>query len=186
MNQAKPKARLELDPARIARIINAAVVVSTEVVNFHFNAVDRANLSEPIEPPNSPLFGFRGGNLTAEQRRSVIENWVLAKAFQELLRAVRHALEIAHVFTSLLGKSYTVRSDTSVVDFLRPFEAKAGDDRAEVKLFMRIEERKRSLALGEQIRFTLREFNEVAFACHFLGSQLALKMPKPDHEATKV
>jgi hypothetical protein len=58
-----------------------------------------------------------------------------------------------------------------------------GDDRTEVKLYMKIEERKRSLDLGERIRFTLREFNEVAFACHFLGNQLASKMPNPNHDS---
>jgi hypothetical protein len=102
-----------------------AVVVCTEVVNFHFKSIDGANLSEAARPLNAPLFGFRGSNLTAEQRRLLIENWVLAKAFQELLRAIRHALEIAHVFTSLLGKSHTVKSDTLVAEFLRPFEARA-------------------------------------------------------------
>jgi hypothetical protein len=54
-----------------------------------------------------------------------------------------------------------------------------GDDRGHVELFMKIEERKRYLVLGERIKFTLREFNEVAFACHFLGNQLASKMPNP-------
>jgi hypothetical protein len=125
MTATRPIARLELDPAKIRHVIDSAVVVTTEVVNFNFRSLESANALEADELSDPPLFTFQAGNLTDEQRRSAIENWVLAKAFQELLRAVRHALEIAHVFTSLLGKSHAVRSDTVVADFLRPFEAKA-------------------------------------------------------------
>ena len=54
-----------------------------------------------------------------------------------------------------------------------------GDDRAEVETFAKLEVRKRSVALGERITFNLQEFNEIAFACHFLGTQLATRLPRP-------
>ena len=78
-------------------------------------------------------------------------------------------------------KVFYVRSDAEV-EIEKGEVIEPGDDRTEVKLYMRIEERKRSLDLGERIKFTLREFNEVAFACHFLGDQLASKMPNPNRD----
>jgi hypothetical protein len=189
------------------------------------------------------------------------ENWMLAKAFQDLLRAVRHALEEAHVCVALLTKKHKISSSTTLAEFLQPFQSKAaslkfpdllgavnekldskldfaesyrslqlarncpeyrdgivskiethggdrfvlsvprmklfymregaemeivegdvvepGDDRSHVEILMKLEARQRSVALGERLTFTLAEFNEIAFACHFLGQQLSSKLPRP-------
>ena len=69
--------------------------------------------------------------------------------------------------------------DGEEIEIVRGQVIDAGDNNAEVAIMMKIETRKRSLALGERIIFTLAEFNEVAFACHFLGNQLSTKMPRP-------
>lgn len=58
----------------------------------------------------------------------------------------------------------------------------SGDDRTEVDVFMRIEGRTRSFAVGERLTFSLSAFNEIAFACHFLGQQLSSRLPKPKIE----
>jgi hypothetical protein len=256
--------QLRLDPGHLAAIIDSAVVSSCEVVNFHFNALAGANLDQPAHTPEARhtfTHTFKGPELNAAQRRAMHENWILAKAFQELLRAVRDALETAYVFVALLGKTHRVSSSATLVEFLAPFQKKAadlkfppllaavnerlepkldfaesygslqtvrnclehrggivskvdtdgqetfdfsvprvkifymrqgseveliagekvepGDDRAEVQIFMRLEVRKRSVSLGERITFTLPEFNEIAFACHFLGTQLATRLPRP-------
>jgi hypothetical protein len=248
---------LELDPTAIVRVIDTAVVASTEVVNFHF--LDKADLTQRVEA--DVRVRFRGPDLTPEQRRAMHENWLLARAIQELLRAVRHGLELAHVVTAVVNKKHSVKSDATIADFMKPFEAKAaslsfpelladvnirletkldfadsykslqaarnclehragivgkpetkgkdefeisvprmkifymrGDDEIEVaagqvvqpsegkdhaQILMKIEEKKRSLKLGERLAFTLSEFNEIAFACHHLGQQLVGKLPKP-------
>lgn len=51
-----------------------------------------------------------------------------------------------------------------------------GKDHAEI--LMKIEEKKRTLKLGERLAFTISEFNEIAFACHHLEQQLVSKLPK--------
>jgi hypothetical protein len=252
--------QLNLDPGLLATTIDSAVVSSCEVVNFHFNALAGANLDQSAHTPEARYI-FKGPELNAAQRRAMHESWILAKAFQELLRAVRDALEKAHVFVALLGKTHRVSSSATLAEFLAPFQKKAvdlkfpallaavnerldpkldfaesygslqtvrnclehrggivskfdtdgqetfdfsvprvkmfymrqgsevelsagervdpGDDRAEVEIFMRLEVRKRSVPLGERITFTLPEFNEIAFACHFLGTQLATRLPRP-------
>ena len=54
-----------------------------------------------------------------------------------------------------------------------------GDDRANVEVFTKLDVSQRFIALGERLTFTLAEFNEIAFACHFLGQQLSGKLPRP-------
>jgi hypothetical protein len=258
--RANPKLGLSLDPGQLAAIIDSAVVSSSEVVNFHFNALAGANLDQPAHTPEA-RYRFKGPELNAAQRRAMHESWILAKAFQELLRAVRNALEMAHVFVALLGKAREVSSNATLDEFLAPFEKRAadlrfpdllaavnerlnprldfaesyaslqavrnclehrggivskfdtrgretfdfsvprvkifykrqgsevelvageqvepGDDRAEVEIFTRLEARKRSVSIGERLTFTLPEFNEVAFACHFLGTQLGTRLLRP-------
>lgn len=254
---------IELDPNYLVRIIDAAVVTTTEVVNSHFEYLTKADLSKPIEPAYSEeiVFRFQGPNFDAEQRRTLNENWILAKAFQDLLRAVRHALEEAHAITSVLNKRYKVSSNSTLEDFLRPFRSKASskkfpdlleevnrqletaldfsdsylslqiarnclehrngvitkiethggdtfnfsiprmkvfylrnEEEIELKkgervepdkgkehadILMKIEQRALSVALGDRLAFKLSDFNEIAFACHHMGVQLAQKLPKP-------
>jgi hypothetical protein len=122
-----PKAELQLDSNRLAIIIDNAVVTSSEIVNFHFNALAVADLSKPSEPTEVIWYRFQGPELNAPERRAMHENWILAKAFQELLRAVRHALEEAHLYTSLLTKAHQARSNITLVEFLKPFQKKAQD-----------------------------------------------------------
>jgi hypothetical protein len=184
------------------------------------------------------------------------ENWILARAFQELLRAVRHALEEAHTSISLVAAVHRVKSSAALQAILEPFKKKsaalkfpvllAAVNRAfstnlvfsdaylslqtarnclehrngivgpketkgadtftlsvpRLKLFymrngaeielaagsvvegdegnsngvdilMKVEERARQIALGERIIFSLTDFNEIAFACFFMGQQLS-------------
>jgi hypothetical protein len=119
-----PKLHLELNPSSLAAIVGSAVFASVEVVNLHFNALSDENLSRPLEG-SGILYKFGGPELNLDQRRAVHESWILAKAFQELLRAVRHALEEAHVVTALLTKEHKIRSNDTLAGFLKPFQRKA-------------------------------------------------------------
>jgi predicted KAP-like P-loop ATPase len=259
MTKENPKLRLELNPNRLAEIIGSAVFASTQVVNLHFNALSEENLNRPIEG-SGVLYRFKGPELNLDQRRAMHENWILGKAFQELLRSVRHALEEAHVMTALLTREHKIRSNETLANSLRPFQAKAaglsfpklladvnklldpkldfsdsydslqvarnclehragivsnietkggaefilnvprvkifymrgpdeielaagervdaGDGRPEVEILMRFEARQRSIPIGGRITFSLIEFNEVSFACNFMGQQLATRLPK--------
>jgi hypothetical protein len=267
MPKENPKLHLELNPNRLAEIIGSAVFASTQVVNLHFNALSVEKFNEPIVG-SGVIFRFGGPELNLDQRRVMHESWILGKAFQELLRAARHALEEAHVMTALLTKEHKIRSNETLADFLRPFQGKAaalsfpellaavnklldpklefsdsykslqiarnclehragivsgietkghaefilnvprvkffylrgqdeievvagervdaGDGRPEVEILMRFEVRQRSIPLGERLTFTLTEFNEVAFACNFLGQQLASRLPKPKLNVSEI
>jgi hypothetical protein len=260
MTKENPKLRLELNPNRLAEIVGSAVFASTQVVNLHFNALSDENLNRPLEG-SGVLYNFKGPELSLDQRRAMHESWILGKAFQELLRAVRHALEEAHVVTALLTKEHKIRSSETLANFLRPFQRRAaglsfpelltdvnklldqkldfsdsykslqiarnclehragivgnietkgspefilnvprvkifyfrgqdeieigagervdaGDGRPDVEILMRFEVRKRPIPVGGRMTFTLLEFNEVAFACNFLGQQLASRLPRP-------
>ncbi|WNV08310.1 hypothetical protein [Tardiphaga sp. 709] len=260
MSDQKPKINLEINQNRMAQIIGAAVVQSTEVVGLHFEALKTFDLSQP-PPSDATFYRFNTPNLNADQRRQIHESWILAKAFQELLRAVRHALEEAHLLVALLTKAHTVRSSETLSVFLKPFQRKAAglpfwklmedvneclvpkldfadsykslqaarnclehragvitnvetkgassfelqtprmkvfylrgsteveivigeaidsqDDRSEVDVFAKLQTRSRSIPLGERLSFNLAEFNEVAFACNYLGQQLSARLPRP-------
>src|SRR5665213_3357205 len=101
MNEVpNPNVQLTAEPRFIAVIIDTAVVTSSEIVNFHFGALDGADLSKPAQA--EVMYRFGSPEMTAADRRAVHERWILAKAFQELLRAVRHGLENAYVCVELL------------------------------------------------------------------------------------
>jgi hypothetical protein len=87
---------LRIDPRRLASVINGAVFATIEVVNFHLRALESANLEAPAEAGNL-RFRINAPEITAVQRRAMHETWILARAFHELLRAVRHSLEEAYV-----------------------------------------------------------------------------------------
>src|SRR5258708_6708307 len=123
-SKENPKFHFEINPGRLAEIVGSAVFASTEVVNLHLNSLSDQNLSRSVEV-NGDFYKFKGPELSLDQRRAMHESWILAKAFQELLRAVRHALEEAHVVTALLTKEHKIRSNETLADFLRPFQGKA-------------------------------------------------------------
>lgn len=254
------KLELKLDPNRLLFIVESAVMATTEIVNFHFNALSKADLSTAAMRPET-IVKFPKLKLSAEQRRAMHENWILAKAIHELLRAVRNSLEEAHVFVKLLNKEHKIGSNATLAEFLGPFRSKAaglefpklleavnqeldpklnftgsykslqkarnclehrngviskkethgsdkfdltfpriklfylregeevevtkgctispGDDRESVEVFMKLDVRQRSFAVGERLTFTSEEFNEIAFACYFLGQQLSTRLPRP-------
>jgi hypothetical protein len=124
MTKKNPALHLELNPNSLSAIVGSAVFASVEVVNLHLSALSDENLRRPLEG-SGILYRFTGPELNADQRRAMHESWILAKAFQELLRAVRHALEEAHVVTALLTKEHKVRSNDTLASFLKPFQKRA-------------------------------------------------------------
>jgi hypothetical protein len=124
MSEQRPQVEIQLNPARLAHIINAAVIECNEIVNFHFNALATANLAEPALGAQG-RFRVNGPVLTADDRRKLHESWIIAKAFQELLRAIRYSVEEAHIFVTLLTKKHRLKSSTTLADFLAPIRRKA-------------------------------------------------------------
>jgi hypothetical protein len=262
---ARPVVHLTLDANAVAAPVHAAAVTCREVVDFFFDAMAKADLSK--QPPGIENLFFRfdvkGPNLTAENRRALYESWILAKAFQDLMRGVRGSLEQAFLFTELVARPRRqVRSDSTLNDITAPllktasdlkfpellnhvnsqlqtpldfaaayksmqrarncFEHRGGivgksdvgkgntmelsfprmkafyerrgeeveleagalvdaeDGQPDVMLMMRLDLRRRRFDLGSRISFTASDFDEIAFACYYFGSQLATRLPKLD------
>jgi hypothetical protein len=68
------------------------------------------------------------------------------------------------------GEEIEVRED-------EPVDAK--DGQKEVEILMRSDVRERTFKLGERIVLKAGDFDEIAFACYFFGSQLAARLPQP-------
>jgi hypothetical protein len=59
-----------------------------------------------------------------------------------------------------------------------PARVDAEDGEPEVALLMRLDVRLRSYKLGERLALSVVDFDEIAFACYYFGSQLATRLRK--------
>ena len=125
MDEGIRRLELELNPAHLASTIDNAVVISSEIVNFHFSALASADLTQPAKAADA-RYRFQTPAISAADRRAMQECWILAKAFQELLRAVRHSLEEAYVFVALLTGKHKIKSSATLSECQKPFKSKAG------------------------------------------------------------
>jgi hypothetical protein len=122
-----PPIEITLHPDGVAVPTQQAATICKEVVDFYFDALAKADLTK--KPPGRDTF-FRfeinGPNLSEGERRVVHENWILAKAFQDLVRGVRASLEEAFFFVELLAVGRMRAKSTSTLDELfAPFRARA-------------------------------------------------------------
>jgi len=124
MDEGIRRLELELNPAHLASIIDNAIVISSEIVNFHFSALASADLTQPAKAADA-RYRFQTPAISAADRRAMQECWILAKAFQELLRAVRHSLEEAYVFVALLTGKHKIKSSATLSECQKPFKSKA-------------------------------------------------------------
>ncbi|WP_315720155.1 MULTISPECIES: hypothetical protein [unclassified Bradyrhizobium] len=119
---------IQLNPDGVAAPARQAAMVCREVIDLYFQALDSTDLSKP--PPASTSNFFRFSSPAPEwstiERRAVHENWILPKAFQELMRGVRASLEEAYFFAQLasIGR-LQVRSSSTLGEILAPFREKA-------------------------------------------------------------
>jgi hypothetical protein len=88
---------IQLNPDGVAAPTHVAAITCREIIDFYFDALARADLSKKPSAPEGHFFRFdlKGPDLSAAERRAIHENWILAKAFQELMRGVRASLEEA-------------------------------------------------------------------------------------------
>jgi hypothetical protein len=115
---------LTLDANAVAARVHTAAIVCREVVDFYFDAMAKADLSKSPPGVESVYFRFdiKGPELSAADRRAMHESWILAKAFQDLMRGVRASLEQAFLFIEILsGQRHSVKSDSTLDDFMQPF-----------------------------------------------------------------
>jgi len=254
---------LVLDANAVAAPVHIAALTCLEIVDFYLSALANADLSKKPPAFKGSFFNFRmtGPEMSAKDRRTMHESWILAKAFHELLRGVRASLEQAFLFIDLVSTiPRTVKSESTLDDLTAPILKKASDknfpelldyvnkslqkpldflaayqslqnarnclehrggvvgkkdvdgaspvmelsiprmkvfyhrrgeevevqpgtrvnaeDGSEtVELMMRLDVRRHHYNLGDRLSFDLSDFNEIAFACYYFGSQLASRLP---------
>jgi hypothetical protein len=130
MTESRPTLHLALDANAVAAPVHAAAVVCREIIDFYFSAMASADLSKKPSSVEGGFFRFdvTGPELAAESRRALHESWILAKAFQDLMRGLRASLEQAYLFTELIfNPRRTIRSDSTLNDFVAPFLKEAAD-----------------------------------------------------------
>jgi hypothetical protein len=130
MSTNSPRIEIQLHPDGVAAPTHAAALTCREIIDFYFDALTRADLSKKPSAPEGQFFrlDFGGSELSASERRAVHENWILSKAFQELMRGVRASLEEAFFFTELIAAG-TIRAQSSgtLEDIFAPFRKRAAD-----------------------------------------------------------
>jgi hypothetical protein len=120
----KPAIHLTLNLDAIIAPAQNAVVLSSEIVDFVFASFDKADLSK--KPANEATrYKFKSPDVSAADRRSMYENWLFAKAFQDLMRGLRGSLEQAYFFLELLSGPTKVSSSITLEAFFAPLKKKA-------------------------------------------------------------
>jgi hypothetical protein len=250
---------VQLNPDGVAAPAQVAASICREVVDLYFGALSSADLSKPPPTPISNVifrFGFKGMEMSASDRRSLHEAWVLSKVFQELVRAIRASLEEAYFFAELLATGrMKAKSSASLDQILAPYRKKAQDmnfptllaavnkrlerplefadayqsmqsarncfehrsgivgrsdagasgimelhfprpkifivregEEIEVyqdmpvaageEILLKMERRIRRFEIGERLKITAADFEEIAYACSQFASELAQRLPK--------
>lgn len=125
---AQPAINLNLNPDGVAAPAQRAALACKEIVDLYFDALSKADLAVPPPEARNAFFRFRinGPEMSADQRRAIHENWLLARCFQDLMRGVLSSLREAHFFIHLLSTEYVqVKADSTLDDVLEPFRARA-------------------------------------------------------------
>ena len=87
-----PIVQLTLNANAVAAPVHAAAVTCREIVDFSFDAMSKIDLSKKPPGIKGAFFRFdiRGPDMSAAERKALYESWILAKAFQDLMRGARH------------------------------------------------------------------------------------------------
>ena len=123
-DESRPAIQVTLHPDGVAAPSRTAAAVCREVVDFYLDAIDKIDLAARPPAPEDAFFRFdiRGPALSKVERRALYENWILAKAFHDLMRGVRASLEEAFLFVELLAIGrMKATSNSTLDDLMAPF-----------------------------------------------------------------
>src|ERR1700740_837615 len=105
-DQAKPQpqhVQLTLNKDGVVAPAHTVAHQCVNIVNFCMNAIAVGDFSKDPEWEG----GFfkmvvKGPEVSSEQRRRQLQNWILSKAFQDLARGVRAMLEEAYLYVGVV------------------------------------------------------------------------------------
>jgi hypothetical protein len=115
---ARPTIYLKLDRNMVAVPVQRAAMVSIDVVAAAMTAFAGSDLVKPSMPNQFVRFRFRGPEMTSDERRSMYENWLLAKGFHDLARGIRESLEEAAVYLGIIANPPTRIPTTATLEDL--------------------------------------------------------------------
>jgi hypothetical protein len=95
--------KVQLNPNGVAAPAQHAATKAANIILHCLGALD-GELKTPETSEQSIGYRFEEIGITAEERRATYQNWLLCRAFQELLRGVRESLEEAVLFLELLSQ----------------------------------------------------------------------------------
>jgi hypothetical protein len=91
----RPTIVITLNPNAVAVPVQQAARTASQVIAECLTSLADRELDEPTMPGQFIQYQFGGPSLTSDQRRTIYQNWLLAKGFQDLVRGVRETLEEA-------------------------------------------------------------------------------------------
>lgn len=92
---------LTLNPAGVADPAKRAILTSTQVVSTCLRLIATDDLSASKLQAGLISYQFNAPDLTDNEQRSLFQNWLLAKGFQDLARGVREMLEEAAFYLTM-------------------------------------------------------------------------------------
>lgn len=118
------RVNLTLNIDSIALPAQQAAVRSSEIVDFMFGAISRGDLSKQADNQGT-FYKFQSKEISADARREAYEEWILSKAFQDLMRGLKGSAELGYFFLELLSSPIKAKTETTVDELLAPFRKKA-------------------------------------------------------------
>ena len=98
--------KLTLNPQGVINPLLRAFHDAVEVVTISLEAIDKANLSQPIVAKGRMHLTLTDPNPKPDaDRRTEYSNWLVAKGFQEYVRGVRATLEEAYFYNTLIVRA---------------------------------------------------------------------------------
>lgn len=91
-----------LNPAGVGDPLKRAVVTATQVIGTSIRALENDDLAPADLHAEFMAYRFDGLDLSTDERRAMIHNWLFAKGFQDLVRGVREMLEEAHFYLAMI------------------------------------------------------------------------------------
>jgi hypothetical protein len=88
----------------VAAPTQRAALIALDVIAASLSALAEGELHKPEMPNLFIRYQIRGPDMTSDQRRTMYENWLLARGFQDLARGIRESLEEAALYLSIMAK----------------------------------------------------------------------------------
>jgi hypothetical protein len=95
---------INLDPNGVAAPARRVAVTAAHVVAACLDALGDDGLGESELQGHTMGYRFTGPEMSSDERRITYQNWLLAKAFQDLARGIRESLVEACLYLAFVNR----------------------------------------------------------------------------------